>query len=419
MANPLAPYPAPGGEPFSSTDMRYPLIPWAESLLITPQNQLTSTGSLAVAEPTPLVAVEFNYNINTRIVTPTVANGGSVTQATALAILQTGTNPAGSAKLESRIPARYVGGTGLFGSFTGLFTSGVANSRQELGIGDDADGFFFAYVESTFGILHRLAGSDADFIPQSQWNVNPAPIVSGVALDQTKLNVFKIQFLYHGAGPVICLISDGLQYQIVHQIEYANHNIIPHLSNPTLPLHWKVVNLGNTSNLTLKTASAGIYAEGYSGQTPSPIIGLTGSANNAKTGISTETSVITVQNKATNVYGGTNTNRVRVQLTAANFSSISGAGSAVKFRLIRNAAVAGSPSFTDYDTNTSVVATDVAGTTTSGGLEDYACTINGTSNTQIDLSPFNIILNPGDTEVLALSGNNVQGFVGVNWIELN
>jgi hypothetical protein len=388
---------------------------------IRAQRELNSTGGLVVGEPTPLVAVEFNYSINSRVVTTTLNTTGTATQANALAVLQTGTGVAGSAKLESKTPARYVGGTGLFASWTALFTTGVANSQQEIGIGDDNDGFFFAYVGSTFGVLHRLGGSDADFIPQASWNGDKFDGTgpSGVVLDKTKLNIFKVQFLYHGAGPIIFLISDGVRYQVCHTISYANLHTVPHLSNPTLPLHMKVINSGNATNLTLKSASCGIYAEGKSGTIFPPVIGLTGSVNNAKSGVTTETSVVTVQNKASNVYGATNTNRVRIQLTAANFSSTSGGASPVKFRLVRNTTLGGAPSYTDYDTNTSVVSSDVAGTTLTGGLEDYSTTINGQTNTQIDLTSFGIVLNPGDIETLAVSGSNIQGFASIQWIELN
>src|SRR3989304_4833611 len=78
----------------------------------------------------------------------------------------------------------------------------------------------------------------------------------------------------------------------VHVIKYANLNIIPSVFNPSFQLHAQVINSGNTSNITLITASMGLYSEG-----PVDVSGARFSTGNRKTGITTETNIFTIQNK--------------------------------------------------------------------------------------------------------------------------
>src|SRR3990172_1856220 len=143
MADPFAPFPALGGEPFSSTDMRYPLIPWAESLLATPFGPtspfIRGFGQLIAQQETALVTVDFPYNINTALVTPTTANGGTVTQANSQAVLQTSAAANGSALLQSGYAGRYSPGQGQIWRGTAAFTLGVPNSGQKHPISNRSD----------------------------------------------------------------------------------------------------------------------------------------------------------------------------------------------------------------------------------------------------------------------------------------
>ena len=115
-------------------------------------------------------------------------------------------------------------------------------------------------------------------------------------------HVYKCQFLYHGFGPISFYISDGSRWALVHRISYANNNTVPHVANPTLPLHAKVINSGNTTNIVLRTASLGAYTEGKDATGVPPIIGIVGSKGNSKTISSTETNIITYKTKTTNIY---------------------------------------------------------------------------------------------------------------------
>ena len=275
MADPFAPFPAPGGEPFSSNDMRYPLIPWAESLLAAPFGPespfIGAFGQLVAQQETPIVTIDFPYNINTAYVSPVTVGSGTITQADSQAVLQTGTDANGSAVLSSLIAARYLPGQGKLIRFTDIFSPGVANSIQIQGAGDANDGYFFGYQGAVFGLFRRQNGTDF-FTAQADWNTDTfdgsgdAGNPSGQLLDHTKGNVYQIRYQWLGYGAIRYYIEDsetGIVTQC-HVIQYANQNILPSVFNPSFVLRAEVTNLGNTSNLTLTTASMGLYSKALS-----------------------------------------------------------------------------------------------------------------------------------------------------------
>lgn len=379
---------------------------------------LGAFGGQRVVEEIPQISLNFHYGLNTALTNATTANGGTVTSVagTSLAVLQTSANVAGSAKLESRNAMRYLPGQGCIARFTAIFTTGVANSQQEIGIGDDSDGFFFGYQGGVFGVFRRRGGVDV-FTPQANWNGDDrfnGTGPSGVTLDPLKLNVYQIQFQWLGGGAIKFFREVPTTGELVlcHTIMYANTAVVPSILNPTLPLHAKVVNSGNGTNLTLQTPSMGVYAEGPS----NPALNLRGSTGNRKTGIgATETSIITLRNAAT--FGGV-TNRARVLVDSLSLSQSGAADCTV--RLVLNTALGGVPAYANWDAATSVMQFDVAGTTLVGGRELFRCVQDGTgSNPALDLLPLQLRLNPGDTLTVAAASasGTVAPQVGIGWQE--
>jgi len=366
-------------------------------------------GQLVAQEETPIVTIDFPYNINTAYVTPTTANGGTVTQANSQAVLQTSAAANGSATLNSIIAARYLPGQGKIIRFTAIFTPGVANATQIIGAGDDNDGYFFGYQGATFGLFRRQNGTDF-FTAQADWNTDTfdgsgdAGNPSGALLDQTKGNVFQIKYQWLGYGAIRYYIEDNATGVVtqVHVIKYANLNIIPSVFNPSFQLHAQVINSGNTSNITLTTASMGLYSEG-----PVDVSGARFATGNRKTGITTETNIFTIQNKTS---FQSKTNRGRIHFDSIG-SSISGAADA-QYRIVLNATLGGTPSFTDIAVNQSIAAVDVAGTTVTGGTEWRRGPSAGNFQLAEDISTLEMRLNPGDT--LTFAGTSFGAAVSPN-----
>ncbi len=120
--------------------------------------QQTAFGEDLTAEVTPIVQVQFPYNINTLILEARDNNGASSIVNNKLQV-STGAAANQSSQVLTKTPLKYNPGQGALVRFTALFTTGVANSTQYIGIGDASDGYFFGYNGATFGIMRRQGGS--------------------------------------------------------------------------------------------------------------------------------------------------------------------------------------------------------------------------------------------------------------------
>lgn len=118
----------------------------------------TAFGELSVSELTPIINLEFAYNLNTEIVTSRLNNGAATVDSNRLK-LSTGAGANQSAQLFSNVPVKHYAGLGTLVRFTALFTTGVAGSIQIGGIGDSGDGLFFGYDGADFGVLRRHGGN--------------------------------------------------------------------------------------------------------------------------------------------------------------------------------------------------------------------------------------------------------------------
>ncbi len=122
------------------------------------EDQKTAFGELSAAEPTPVVQLQFPYNINTDLVEKRENNLGSITQADGMAVMQSGASTNSAAHMLSRVPVKYNPGQGALVRFTALFSTGVDGSVQVAGIGEVGDGLFFGCNGPTFSILRRAKG---------------------------------------------------------------------------------------------------------------------------------------------------------------------------------------------------------------------------------------------------------------------
>lgn len=118
---------------------------------------LSAFKEVVVVQPTPVVQMSWIYNINSRISTER-SNNGSATAANGSLTLSTGAAANQSSAILSVDPVKYAPGQGIRYRGTALFTTGVANSEQVIGIGDAFEGFFFGYDGADFGVLRRRGG---------------------------------------------------------------------------------------------------------------------------------------------------------------------------------------------------------------------------------------------------------------------
>lgn len=478
--------------------------------------QTTAFGETSVAELSPVVQLQFPYNVNTRLVN-TNTKGGSVTISDNKVVVATGAAANRFSQLLSRVGVHYSPGQGSAIRFTALLTSGTANSTQYIGIGDAGDGYFFGFNGSTFGILRRSGGSveiqtltittassDAEdititlngnaksdvtvtasgvkettarevaaedysavgdgwnakavgdtvlfisfnaevkastfslssatsavggfaesvagvaptntVINQSSWSedVMDGSGASGITLDQTKGNVYQIQYQWLGFGAIEFSIenpSNG-EFVLVHRIQYANANTVPSVNNPTLPMCIAVENTSNTSDISISSSSMAGFIEGKEAE-----LGiLEGAENNITTLSTTELPLLTIRNK--DVYQG-KLNRTRIEplyLALATEST-----KPVIFRIRLNTTLTGSPAFSDIDASNSIAAKDVAASGISGGSEVFTTVLGKADSEIIDFTSLKARLNPGEQITItgeATSGANQEVTVSLTWKEL-
>ena len=257
------------------------------------------------------------------------------------------------------------------------------------------------------------------WIPQSDWNGRDKFDGSGhtgVQIDPTKGNVYKITYQWLGFGRIVFSIEDpdDGEFHEVHSIAYANTSITPSVSNPTLPLNLFAINTSNNSNIVVKSASMGGFIEGVN-----EVIGArrAKSASITLGATAAETPILTLKNKA--VYQG-NVNTIPVKIERVNVAVEHTKPVGIAF--YRNTTLVGA-SFSDYSANTSVLQTDTSATSfSSSGTLLFSVELGKTGNDTIYFPDWaQSVINPGETITATIkpkSGNAAEATVSVSFVEL-
>jgi len=360
------------------------------------------------------INIQFQYNIATKDVTSTVANSATVTQANSTAVISSGTNAAGSAELESVDVLRYRAGHEGFAFFTAAFTTGVADSHQYAGIYSDDDGFLIGYDGVNFSAGFRKATSDT-FTTQANFSLDnlDGNGDSGFTLDPTKLNIYRISFGWLGVAPVTFEVFAGVKNGWIpfHQIEFHNLQTTTSINNPVLPVKMEAVNSGNTTDLVVKTGS---WSAGIVNGAKNPAGRHFATDNSKSVGVSTLTNILTLKNVIT---FQSKTNRVKVLL-----KSVSGAtegNKPVVVRLLKDATLGGTPSYSNIDATNSVIQLDTAGTTVTGGTLELPLAMAKADSLFEKVEELEITILPGETLTIAAISSNANDVTNsVRWEEL-
>ncbi len=393
-------------------------------------HSVTAFGEALVGQLHPQFQGSFEYTVdNTDLNTNTVVNGGTVTQASGMAVVGTSTTTASTALFQSKQHARYRAGLGGVIRFTARFTSPVAGTEQYIGIMDEAgsseafkNGYAVGYNGTTFQFL-RWHNDSLTAIDQADWNVDTlgagALNPSGLTLVQTNLNVFFIPYQFLGAGAIYFFVENqntGLP-MLVHIIKYSNLNTEPSVHNPNFFHTMWVANKATTSDIILRSSSYAYFIEGKTG-----LIELHQPQNSTdireKTTITTETAIFTIRNKATYA---SKTNFIDILMLRV-FASIeaASANNLANIRVVKNATIGGTPSYSDINTNNSVIEIDTAGTTVTGGTVLDAGLLAGKNDeVPLPLIDDRAILNPGETLTVAGESANSATIDAIGiWREL-
>lgn len=371
---------------------------------------LTAFGDLKTAELTPIFQGSFEYTVdNTELTTNLVTNGGTVTQADAMAVVSTSTTTGSMACLQSKRHARYRAGLGGLLRFTTLFSDPAVGTEQLGGLvdveGSNAafkNGIMVGYVGEGFG-FHRFTNDVRYSVAQEDWD---DPLdgngSSGYNLTDTRkknLNIWFINYGYLGAlAPQLWFVTNENRPVLVHTFDITGQLTTPHSYNPNYFFMLYANNGATTSDITLKGASYAYFTEGKVEffEVHQPQIS---SGEQSKTDVTTEVPILTIRNKST--YAGKE-NFIDVQLEVASaFIEASATNNLASIRLVRDAILVGA-SYSDLNTTDSVVELDTSSTSFTGGKELLTSPLAGKNDrAMMNVVNLKIILAPNESITLA------------------
>jgi hypothetical protein len=219
-------------------------------------------------------------------------NGGSQTinLAQTNTLINTTTVSGSRALRQSRRYHPYVPGSTTLAFISFTFGAPKENLRQQAGLFDDSNGIFLRLDGETVSFVIRKGGTDSQVVNQEDWNVDSFDGlgISKQTLDITKSQVLVIDYQWLSIGRVRIGFDINGQIFYGHYFEHANSITEPYMFQPSLPVRWEIVNVGETtSNSSLMCISFGVYTEGQDGET-----GFDQSISSGQTPITVSTSQI-------------------------------------------------------------------------------------------------------------------------------
>ncbi len=329
---------------------------------------LDAFGRLRVSNPFNTFEMQFNSDLQPLFFEESLSGTGAVSHVpnSSAARLTTGGTVSGAkAIFQTMRYFRYQPGKSQLVVFTCILGAKTSNVRKRIGYFDAENGFFFEQDGSNLKIVRRTktSGSVVDnAVNQSNWNIDvlDGSGPSGFTLDESKDNIYVIDFQWLGAGRIRFGFDFGGQITYVHQIKFANTEAVPFTVTGNLPFRAVIENTGTASGATTFDFTCfAITSEG--GFNPT---GIPGSVQNTNvTEVTTGTDpypLLTIRNKAT---FNSITNRGLVIPKSYQIVSLN---SIVRYELVLNGSLTNA-SYTDVDAANSMVEFDEAATAITGG----------------------------------------------------
>jgi hypothetical protein len=256
--------------------------------------------------------------------------------------------------------------------------------------------------------------------PQADWDdpMTTGNGSTGINLDPTKGQVYRIGYQFLGYGPAIYDVeyqtgSNNPTYCPVYILPSLNLRTTPTIRNPNLPLTALVESVGSTSALSMSFASGMVGIEGrHDGGRPVPAL----SAGLSSIG-TTELPMLTIKNPY--VYNSL-TSQVGKLLKTIALSAKGATNALITFRIRRAATLTGTPNFAialaapsaNYIASSPALI-DTSATGVSGGevLESFVLAETGDVEHDLD-----IYMDPGDEitiTVVASTGSSTIAAISV------
>jgi hypothetical protein len=202
-------------------------------------------------------------------ITVTKTSTGDASNSGGQAVFTTGSNTSGAIKAVTNTSITYRPHAESYVAFTAIFSAGLANTYQRIGLYDTNNGFFIGYEGTSFGITKRSGAVDTT-VAQASFSEDTLTGQTGSgytrngtpeAIDFTKDNLFRIRFGWLGAAPIYYeVFSPDGTWVVFHKIKHPNTASIPTIQNPNLPITLDVKK--TTAGATVLTMNTACWAAG-------------------------------------------------------------------------------------------------------------------------------------------------------------
>jgi hypothetical protein len=377
---------------------------------------ISSFGDFVVGNKLADISVVFNYEVNTeRLVSTQSGTGAASVDASRLKI--SAISGVGGQTIETIGPIPYRPGHNAFALFTYAFDTYKTGITQEIGVGDDNDGYVLTVgSDGKLAVIHRNGGVEV-VTGADDFAFDPldGSGVSGFILDPSKMNIYRIEYGYLGILPPFLEVYGGALRGWIpfHTIDITNQVNTLVISDPYLGIRAKVTSDG-TNDVT-----------NYSGSWLGGTIGVerTHLANDQFSFAYTKAlgsagTFAVFSLKVLDTYK-TKTNKIPVDL---HLFSVGVEGNKPHIAYIYKNTTLTSPSWNDIDANNSVMQYDIAGTLPGApdGKMMRALPLGKADSGERLMEPGEVRVNAGDvlTFVVETTSSTSDIVASAHWDEL-
>lgn len=223
--------------------------------IIPTRESADAFGRQRVNIPHLITSLHFAQSSHEFLINTATTGGGTVTHtpATSSRNANVGTSSGDSAIIQTKRHVKYNPGLGYIFTIAANVGAKKTNVEKRWGLFDSLNGMFFYQTGSVIGVGIRTNESGSvvnTLIPQSSWNIDKLDGTgeSGLTLDESKHQLWVIDHIWHGAGPVRFGLHIGGKIIYVHQIFSGNTLTIPFTRTPVLPLRVEISNVGTSAS---------------------------------------------------------------------------------------------------------------------------------------------------------------------------
>jgi hypothetical protein len=324
-----------------------------------------------VSDPVSLFDSSFQYDTQGLLWFTTTTTGGTEVHLPneSSSRLRVSTTSGASVIKQTREYIRYQPGRSQLILMTAVIGAANTNVKKRVGMFDANNGIFLEQTgNGTLDVVRRsfASGSAVDeVVAQSAWNldrldgtgiVNP----SGITFDATKTHILVIDLQWLGVGRVRIGFDLGGSVIYVHEFVHANVLTSVYMTTANLPLRYEIVATGAAGAQTdLIAICSSVSSEG--GFTEERAFGFSANNGIATISVTTRRAILSIRPKAT---FNSIVNRGKIVLDSIDLTT---AGNPALWEVVYGATLGGTPAFGSVDAD-SIVESDVAGTTVTGGI---------------------------------------------------